>query len=140
MIETRSYLRAAQLTLGPGVSMLFRISGGGPGGGGRLLTHRMPHKHWLLVGLDSSVSNSVSYLGWWITGGVMKAKVSLLARINDGTKAFPFVTVEISRRGIKLPVEHNGKIYMDDKILGFYVRYTDNGKRKIEKIGKDDLV
>jgi len=70
----------------------------------------------------------------------MKAKVSLLARINDGTQAFPFVTVEVSRRGIKLPVEKDGKAYLQDSILGFYVRYTDNGKRKIEKIGKDDLV
>jgi integrase len=70
----------------------------------------------------------------------MKAKVSLLARINDGTKAFPFVTVALGRRGIKLPVEKDGKVYLQDSILGFYVRYTDNGKRKIEKIGKDDLV
>jgi integrase len=70
----------------------------------------------------------------------MKAKVSLLARINDGTKAFPFVTVAVSRRGIKLPIEKDGKTYLTDSVLGFYVRYTDNGKRKIEKIGKDDLV
>jgi integrase/recombinase XerD len=78
----------------------------------------------------------------WVDGigGVMKAKVSLLARINDGTRAFPFVTVNVARRGIKLPVEKGGKTYLQDSILGFYVRYTDNGKRRIEKIGKDDLV
>ena len=70
----------------------------------------------------------------------MKAKVSLLARINDGTQAFPFVTVEVSRKGIKLPIEKDGKTYLQDSILGFYVRYTDNGKRRIEKIGKHDLV
>src|ERR1700676_471568 len=69
----------------------------------------------------------------------MKAKVSLLARINDGTGAFPFVTVEITRRGIKLPVEKNGKIYGDKDVLGFYVRYSDNGQRKIEKVGKDPV-
>lgn len=69
----------------------------------------------------------------------MKAKVSLLARINDGTGAFPFVTVEIGRRGIKLPVEKDGKVYLQDGILGFYVRYSDNGKRRIEKVGKDPV-
>ena len=51
-----------------------------------------------------------------------------------------FVTVEVSRRGIKLPVQKDGKTYLMDSILGFYVRYSENGKRKIEKIGKHDLV
>jgi integrase len=69
----------------------------------------------------------------------MKAKVSLVARINDGTQAFPFVSVEITRRGIKLPVEKDGKVYGPDSILSFYVRYTENGKRKIEKVGKDPV-
>jgi integrase len=69
----------------------------------------------------------------------MKAKVSLVARINDGTGAFPFVGVKVSRRGLKLPVEKAGKTYGPESILGFYVRYTENGKRKIEKIGKDPV-
>jgi len=67
----------------------------------------------------------------------MQAKASLVARINDGTGAFPFVSVEVSRRGIKLPVEKDGKFFEPDRVLGFYVRYTDNGRRKIEKVGKD---
>ncbi len=69
----------------------------------------------------------------------MKAKVALVARINDGSKAFPFVSVEIGRRGIKLPVEKGGKVYGPDSILGFYVRYTENGHRKIDKVGKDPV-
>jgi hypothetical protein len=35
----------------------------------------------------------------------MRPKVSLLARVNDGTKAFPQVPAEIRRRAIQLPVE-----------------------------------
>jgi integrase/recombinase XerD len=69
----------------------------------------------------------------------MRAKVSLVARINDGTRTFPFVSVQVSRKGVKLPIEKDGKVYLQDSILGFYVRYTDNGKRKIEKIGKDPV-
>jgi integrase/recombinase XerD len=69
----------------------------------------------------------------------MKAKVTLLARINDGTQAFPFVKVEVSRRGIKLPVEKDGKTYLSDSVLGFYARYSESGKRKIITLGRDPV-
>ena len=49
-----------------------------------------------------------------------KAKVVLCARINDGTRAFPFVNVEIRRNAIRLPIEHDGKVYDADSLMGFY--------------------
>jgi integrase len=67
----------------------------------------------------------------------MKAKVTLMARVNDGTKSFPFISARIGRRGIVLPVEVRGRFFEPDSIIGFYARYPANGKRKIEPLGKD---
>lgn len=69
----------------------------------------------------------------------MKAKVTALARINDGTGRFPFISVECTRHGLKLPVVHKSKAYGPKDVLGFYARYTDSGRRRIEKIGKDPV-
>jgi integrase len=69
----------------------------------------------------------------------MRAKVSLYARINNGSGTYPYVPLEVSRRGVKLPVEWKGKAYLLDSIVGFYVRYSDNGKRPYKKIGTDPV-
>jgi integrase len=71
----------------------------------------------------------------------MKAKVSVVARINDGTGAFPFVALEVSRRGLMLPVEHKGKTYGPAEVLSFYARYTNpkTGKRTPVNLGKDPV-
>jgi integrase/recombinase XerD len=80
-----------------------------------------------------------------------KAKVVLAARVNDGTGKFPFVKVEIKRNAIKLPVEVDGKVYMDDALLGFYARYphvvgnclfpgcTGKVSRHVQSLGKDHV-
>jgi site-specific recombinase XerD len=71
----------------------------------------------------------------------MRAKVTLLARVNDGTRNFPFVTVQIGRKGIALPVEdRHRRVFEPDSIQGFYARYTNGtGKRKIDALGKDPV-
>lgn len=67
----------------------------------------------------------------------MQAKVSLLARINQA--GFPFVSVRVTRRGIALPVEYEGRVFGPDDLVGFYARYSDNGKRHIKPLGKDPV-
>ena len=69
----------------------------------------------------------------------MKPRVSLLARVNDGTGAFPFSSVEIKRRAIVLPVERQGRFFSLPDIVGFYARYPSNGKRVVEPLGKDPV-
>jgi integrase len=70
----------------------------------------------------------------------MKAKVALLARVHDGSKAFPFVAAIVGRRGIVLPIEgKTGRLFEPDSIIGFYARYSSNGKRKIQPLGKDPV-
>jgi integrase len=70
----------------------------------------------------------------------MRAKVSLVARVNDGTQTFPRVAVKIARRSIVLPVERkDGRMFGLSDIIGFYVRYWDSGKRRIETLGKDPI-
>jgi integrase/recombinase XerD len=81
-----------------------------------------------------------------------KAKVVLTARVNDGNGQFPFVSVEIKRNAVKMPIEHNGKFYgqpVNDLVLGFYARYphvvgnclfpgcTGKVARHVESLGKD---
>lgn len=68
----------------------------------------------------------------------MDAKVTLLARVNDGSGQFPFIKTRTGRRGIVLPVEDRlGRVFVPGVILSFHARYTDaNGKRKLETIGK----
>jgi integrase len=71
----------------------------------------------------------------------MKARVSLQARVNDGTKSFPQLPVEIKRRMILLPVERekDGRFFDLKDIIGFYARYPENGKRKVQPLGKDPV-
>jgi integrase len=70
----------------------------------------------------------------------MKAKVALVARVNDGTGSFPCTTVQIARRSIVLPVARgDGKVFNLADIIGFYARYPANGKRHIEPLGKDPV-
>jgi len=70
----------------------------------------------------------------------MRPKVTLVARINDGTKAFPCIAVKIARRSIVLPVERkDGRFFELRDIIGFYARYPENGKRRTESLGKDPV-
>src|SRR5260370_9604514 len=70
----------------------------------------------------------------------MKAKVTLQARVNDGTGAFPCIAAQIGRKGIVLPVERkDGRLFEPDSIIGFYARYPNNGKRVVEPLGKDPV-
>jgi hypothetical protein len=56
----------------------------------------------------------------------LKAKVVLLARINDGKK-YPFLPVEI-KKGRPAPV--------DGVVTGYYLCYRQNGKRTVRQVGK----
>src|ERR1700730_14794164 len=68
----------------------------------------------------------------------MRAKVTLVARINDDTQTFPCIAVKVARRSIVLPVERkDGRTFGLSDIIGFYARYPENGKRRIESLGKD---
>jgi integrase len=81
----------------------------------------------------------------------MKAKVTLVARVNDGTRKFPFLTVTIRRNSIVLPVQNGHRAYEPDAILGFYARYphvtgnclfpgcTGTVARHVEPLGKDHV-
>jgi len=80
-----------------------------------------------------------------------KAKVVLAARVSDGRGQFPFVSVEVKRNAIRLPIEVKGKIYGPDVILGYFARYphvvgnclfpgcTGNVQRHVESLGKDHI-
>jgi len=71
----------------------------------------------------------------------MQAKVSLLARVNDGTGTFPQVPCLIHRKAILLPVKRNSdkREFGSQDIIGFYARYPENGRRKIKPLGKDPV-
>lgn len=69
----------------------------------------------------------------------MQPKVSLLARVNDGTGKFPYVPAEIHRRAVMFPIERqsDGRSFASKDVIGFYARYPENGKRKLKPLGKD---
>jgi integrase len=69
----------------------------------------------------------------------MKAKASLVARVNDGSGKFPRVPVRIVRNTIKMPLEAFGRSFSQEDIVGFYARYSLEGKRHIEPLGKDPV-
>lgn len=71
----------------------------------------------------------------------MKPKVSLQARVNDGTGRFPQIPAEIRRRAIAIPVERksDGRSFDLKDIIGFYARYPENGKRRVQPLGKDPV-
>jgi integrase len=57
----------------------------------------------------------------------MLPKIVFLARIKDRSGKFPFVTVEI-KKGRPVPIEG---------ATSYYLRYSENGKRKTEGVGKN---
>src|SRR6266568_5878594 len=71
----------------------------------------------------------------------MQAKVSLQARVNDGSGNFPQVPCLIHRKAILLPVERKAdkRQFGSQDIIGFYARYPENGKRKVKPLGKDPV-
>jgi integrase len=80
----------------------------------------------------------------------MRAKVVLVARMNDRENKFPFVSVEMKSGRILFPVEWKNKErrvkqYAQADVMGFYARYQNNGinagrpigDRVSEPLGKD---
>ena len=67
----------------------------------------------------------------------MKSKVTLLASWNIG--GFPFVKATFNNRGIKLPVERNGRYFEPEQIMDFYARYSKDGRRRPAPLGKDPV-
>jgi integrase len=69
-----------------------------------------------------------------------QAEVVLQARIDRRDLKFPSVKVEIKRNAIKLPIECNFKgkpfAFEPESIMGFYMRYRNNGADQSEPIGK----
>lgn len=67
----------------------------------------------------------------------MKARPALVARVNDGTGAFPRIPVMIRRRAIAFPIERkDGKLFHPPDVIGFYARYNLDGKAHIDALGK----
>jgi hypothetical protein len=54
---------------------------------------------------------------------------------------FPQVPAQIHRRAILIPVERkrDGRSFGLKDIIGFYVRYPENGKRRVQPLGKDPV-
>lgn len=71
----------------------------------------------------------------------MQPKVSLQARVNDGTGQFPQIPADIRRRAILIPIQRkkDGRFFHLKDIIGFYARYPENGKRKVQPLGKDPV-
>ena len=80
----------------------------------------------------------------------MRAKVVLVARMNDRPANFPFVPVEIKNNRITFPIEWANqkreiKQYKQTEVMGYYARYHNNGinparavgERVVEPLGKD---
>ena len=68
----------------------------------------------------------------------MKAKPALVARVNDGSGTFPRIPVKLRRNAIVFPIERqDGKLFHPPNVIGFYVRYSLNGKAHIDPLGKD---
>src|SRR6266852_3926066 len=65
-------------------------------------------------------------------GGRMKAKVTMLARINNREFGFPYVPIEAKRNAVKFPIEWKRKDgerviglheFEPDAVMGFYARF-----------------
>ncbi len=69
----------------------------------------------------------------------MKAAPTLVARVNDQSGRFPRVPVKIVRNVISMPIKALGRSFAQPEIIGFYARYSQQGKRHIEPLGKDPL-
>jgi hypothetical protein len=71
-----------------------------------------------------------------------KVKLQVRVQVKSGDRTYPFVTSVFAPngkikpgvaviRGEKVPVE---------RTLGYYIRYTENGKRRLERVGTDATV
>lgn len=68
----------------------------------------------------------------------MKAKPALVARVNDGSGSFPRIPVTIRRRAIVFPIQRtDGRLFHPPDVIGFYARYSLDGKPHIDPLGKD---
>lgn len=80
----------------------------------------------------------------------MKARVVLVARMNDRDANFPFVPVEIRNARILFPIEWSSRRrkiqqFHQEDVMGYYARYQNNGvnpgraigDRVVEPLGKD---
>jgi len=77
-----------------------------------------------------------------------KAKVTMLARINNREFGFPYAPVEFKRNAIKFPItwerradKGRGHViavheFEPDTVMGFYARFQNNGVNSKEPIGK----
>src|SRR5713226_7783290 len=89
-------------------------------------------------------------------GQPMRARVTMLARINNQEFGFPYVPVEFKRNAVQFPIEwtrRNGKRVISthefepDAVMGFYARFQNNGvnlkealgKRLMQPLGKDPV-
>src|SRR5713226_4989620 len=75
----------------------------------------------------------------------MRAKVTMLARINDQKLRFPYVAVEFKRNAIQFPIEwvrRDGQRVISthefepEQVMGFYARFPNNGVNPREPLGK----
>lgn len=71
-----------------------------------------------------------------------RAKVILQARINRSDLKFPFVPVKISRNAIQFPIEWTPEgtkkalTFENKVVMGYYLRYRNNGADQGEPVGK----
>jgi len=49
------------------------------------------------------------------------------------------VKATLNNRGIKLPVERNGRYSEPEQIMDFYARYSKDGRRRPAPLGKDPV-
>jgi hypothetical protein len=79
------------------------------------------------------------------TSPLSKAKVTMLARINNRDLRFPYVPVEFKRNTIKFPIEwtrrDGGRVigtheFEPDVVMGFYARFPNNGVNPKQPLGK----
>lgn len=67
----------------------------------------------------------------------MKAQPALVARVNDGSGAFPRIPVIIKRNAVVFPIRRkDGKLFHPADVIGFYARYNLNGKDHVDPLGK----
>ncbi len=61
----------------------------------------------------------------------MRAKPTLVARVNDGSGKFPRVPAEIVKNKIKIPKKVLGRSFELGDIIGFYARHSPDAKRRL---------
>jgi len=70
----------------------------------------------------------------------MRAKVVLMARMNDRPNSFPYVAAEVKAGRILFPIEWASKDrrvtqYKQNDVMGFYARYHNNGVNQSKPVG-----